>query len=138
MHGLLRLSGEQLIIQWRIARATERFGSEIRTDRELEPIREVVVPLSALASAQVRTSWWSWLRGPRLLLTAADLRAFEQIAGVDGLKLDHPAEFSVRVRRPDLLAAREFASELGLALADRALRLAEAAPQLESGEAAPS
>jgi hypothetical protein len=134
VHGLLRLLGDRLVIQWRLARATERIGSEIRTDRELEPIREVVVPLSALAGAEVRNSWWSWLRGPRLRLSAADLRAFEQIAGSDGLKLDHPAEFVVNVRRADVLAAREFASELELALADRALRQAERAAELPASD----
>ena len=47
IHGLLRLEDERLVVQWRVARATERVGSEIRTDREVEPVREVVLPLRA-------------------------------------------------------------------------------------------
>jgi hypothetical protein len=32
--GLLRLDGEQLIVQWRVAREIDRVGQEIRTDHE--------------------------------------------------------------------------------------------------------
>jgi hypothetical protein len=129
--GLLLLSGDQLVIQWRLARNTDRVGQEIRTDRELEPIREVVIPISALAGAQVRWAWLAWPPGHRLVLTAADLRAFEQIAGTGGLSLDHPAELTVHVRRSDRLAAREFVSELELAVAEIALQAAEHPPQIE-------
>ena len=63
------------------------------------------------------------------------LRAFEELAGKDGLQLKHPAEFVIRVAGAERLAAREFASELEYALADRALlRAEENAPQLTSGE----
>src|SRR5687767_8332236 len=84
VHGLLRLDGEQLVIQWRVARATDRIGSEIRTDRELDPVQEVSVPLNGVAGAAVRASWWPW-SGARLVLTAADLRAFEQVVGKGAL-----------------------------------------------------
>ncbi len=81
----------------------------------------MVVPLSALAGGSRRTSFWGRLRSPRFVLTAADLRAFEDVAGEDGLRLDHPAELVVRIRRSDALAAEEFAAELALALAERRL-----------------
>jgi hypothetical protein len=127
VHGLLRLDGEQLLIQWRVARSTDRVGARvIRTDRELEPVREVVLPLRSIAGAAVRWRWWDWPPGPRLLLVAADLRAFEEIAGATGLRLDHPAELSLRLRHSDRFAAREFAGELAMALADHAMRDAEA------------
>lgn len=125
VHGLLRLEGERLVIQWRTARKTERVGREIRVDRELEPVRELAIPLSALASARVRRSWLRWPPGLYLVLTASDLRAFEAVAGEGGLRLKHPAELVIRVGRTSRSAALEFASELELALADRQLRAAE-------------
>jgi hypothetical protein len=132
VHGLLRLDGERLVIQWRVARATDRVGREIRTDREVEPVREVVVPLTGLAGATVRGGWRRWLRGPQLVLTAADLRAFEGVAGQGGLRLDHPAELVLRLRHADRAAAGEFAGELELALAERALHAAEERESLAS------
>jgi len=135
IHGLLRLDRDRLHIQWRLARATQRVGKEIRTDHELAPVREVVVPLRALASANVR--WrWRWPPDPYLVLTAADLRAFEEVAGEAGMSLDHPAELSLRLRRADRAAGAEFAAELELALAEHALRAAEGGEALERGAAA--
>jgi len=132
VHGLLRLEGEQLVVQWRTARNTDHVGSEIRTDREVTPVREVVIPLAALGGSRVRDSWWPWSAG-RIVLTAADLRAFEAVAGETGLRLEHPAELVFRVRRADLDLAREFVGEVDMALADRALQAAQ-----ESGQLPPS
>lgn len=133
VHGLLRLEGERLVVQWRLARETQRMGVGIQTDREMEPVREVVVPLASVAHAEVRMPWWRW-SSPRIVLTAADLRAFEEIAGEAGLKLEHPATLELRVHRKDALAAREFASELELAVAERALRATDEAARLAAGE----
>lgn len=124
VHGLLRLDGERVLVQWRISRAIDRVGAEIRSDSELEPVRELSLPLSALAGAEVRRSWLRWRR-LHLVLTGADLRAFEDLAGREGLQLRHPAQFEIRVAYESRFAALEFASELRLALADQALRLAE-------------
>jgi hypothetical protein len=132
VHGLLRLDGERLVIQWRLLRATDRVGREIRTDRELEPVREVVIPLTGLAGAAVRVRWWRWPRGPQLVLTAADLLAFESVAGEAGLSLAHPAELVLQLRRADRAAAAEFVGELELALAEHALHSAEARGSLPS------
>lgn len=133
--GLLRLDGDRLVMQWRLTRATERVGMQMRTDRDLEPVREVVVPLSALAGAQVRNLWWRWPPGPHLVLTAADLRAFEEVAGEGGLRLDHPAELTLYLRRNERLPGREFAAELEMALAERALTAADDAARLGNGPA---
>ena len=125
VHGLLRFDGARLIIQWRTSRAIERYGKEIRTDREVEPVREVSMPVSAIAGAQVRWSWLRWPPGHYLELTGADLVAFEGLAGKEGLVLKHPAQLAIKVPRAAIFAAQEFAGELNLALADRALRAAE-------------
>jgi hypothetical protein len=134
VQGLLLLDGDRLVVQWRLDRATERYGSVIRTDREVEPVRQTVIPLVSIASARVRHGWLGWLLGPALVLTAADLRAFEEVVGVGGLRLAHPARLTVRIRRGDLLAAREFAAELELAAAERAIRRAEGGGSLGDGE----
>jgi hypothetical protein len=132
VHGLVRIDGERLVVQWRVARSTDRVGSEIRTDREVEPVREAVVPLAALAGAAVR--WrWRWPPGPHLVLTAADLRAFEQVAGDAGLRLDHPAELWLPLRRADRAAAAEFAGDVALAAAEHALHAAEERDRLAPG-----
>ena len=129
VHGLLRLDGDRVYVQWRVARSTERVGWQIRTDREVEPVREAVIPLSAIAGATVRWQW-RWPPGPYLVLTAADLRAFEEVAGAAGLSLSHPAELALRLRGADRALGNEFAGELELALAERALAAADGKPML--------
>jgi hypothetical protein len=121
VHGLLRLDGEELVIQWRLTRKTQTLGSEIRTEEEMEPVREIVLPLRAIAGARVRRPWWLFGAGLRLVLTASDLQAFDELAGEGGLKLAHPAEVVLRVRRRDALAAEEFTAEVVLALAELSL-----------------
>jgi hypothetical protein len=133
VHGLLRMDGERLVVQWRVARSTDRYGKEIRTDREVEPVREAVVPLAAIAGAAVRWRWSRWPPGPHLVLTAADLRAFEEVAGAAGLRLDHPAELWLPLRRADGAAAAEFAGDVALAAAERALHAAEERGRLAGG-----
>jgi hypothetical protein len=128
--GLVRLEPDQLIIQWSTARMTSRVGREIRVDRELDPVREVAIPLSGLAGARIQFQWrvGAAIRWPprwMILLQAADLRAFEGLAGVAGLVLEHPAELSLELRRSDRGAGSEFVGELELALADQALKAAE-------------
>lgn len=125
VHGLLRLTGEALVVQWRVARVTDRVGPQIRTDHEVEAVRQVELPLDAIAGAAVRSFWFRWPPGRYLVLTASDLRAFEEVVGQTGLRLEHPAELALPLRRRELAVAREFAGELELALADRTLRLAE-------------
>ncbi|MGH7712832.1 MAG: hypothetical protein ACREOG_16195 [Gemmatimonadaceae bacterium] len=134
VHGLVRLEGDRLVLQWRVSRETDRVGREIRTDREVDPVQEVAVPLSGVAAAKVRASWWPW-SGARLVLTAADLRAFEHLVGKGGLRLDHPAEIVLRLRLRDRIAAQEFAGELELALAEQALRAAEVPGAVTAGDA---
>lgn len=122
VHGLLRLEGDRLVVQWRLARRTEHVGvMDVRSDEELEAVRELVVPLAVVAGAAVRRRRWAPWKGPSLVLRSADLRAFEELAGESGLKLDHPAELLLGLRRADLLLAEEFAAEVALAVAERAL-----------------
>lgn len=129
-HGLVRLEEGRLVFQWRVALETESMSStSIETTREIEPVRELVIPLADVGGAAVRQRWWQVLTGPRLVITAADLLAFEKIAGQEGLKLDHPAKLELRLRRADRLAAEEFAAEVSLALAQL-----PRTPEVESAE----
>jgi hypothetical protein len=121
VHGLLRLDEDRLVVQWRVSRKIDFIGGEIRTDEELKAVREATLPLAAVAGAAVRRPWWGLAASPRLVLTAADLRAFEPLTGPDGLGLAHPAELVLRLRRGDRLPAEEFAAELALALAQQVL-----------------
>lgn len=134
-HGLLRLDGDSLVLQWRLARKTERFGAaDMRTEEELEAVQEVVVPLAGVAGALVRRGFFRWLIGPRIVIRASDLRAFEAVTGEEGLRLGHPAEIVLRLRRADILAAEEFAAELELAVAQRSLGGTDSAAALPSAE----
>lgn len=125
--GLLRMEADRLVVQWRLLRETDRVGAEIRSDREVEPVQQVVLPLSVIAGASLRTSWWRFGRGARVVLLANDLRGFEPLSGMQALRLDHPAELSLRVRAKHVAAAREFVSVVELALAEQALLRIEAA-----------
>jgi len=117
-HGLLHLDGHRLVMQWRRARTTDQIGDEIRSDVEVGVVREVEVPITAVSGAFVRRRWWG---RASLVLVAADLQAFDRIAGSEGLALEHPAELVIPLRRADRLLAEEFAAELALALAERQL-----------------
>lgn len=135
IHGLLRLDGDRVLIQWRLARKTEELGSaSIRTDEEMEPVKEVVVPLNAVAGAFVRRPWWEFWRKPQLVMTAADLRAFDELVGEEGLRLKHPAKMAVGVRRGDVVLAEEFSAELTLAVAELAARRYQELRKGESGK----
>lgn len=117
-HGLLRLEPKRLVIQWRLAVRTEQLGQASWTRKDvIEPVRETAVPLADVSGAGVSRGRWSFLRGPRLVVTAADLVTFDEIAGGHGLKLKHPAKLVLRIKRADRLLAEEFAAELALALA---------------------
>jgi hypothetical protein len=129
VHGLLHLAGETLTIEWRLYRETGHVGSEIRTDREVDAVRTVAVPIRRVGGAHVQRGGWPWPFKPRLVLTAADLQAFEAIAGVEGLRLEHPAELVLTLRRSDHLLAEEFAAELALAIAQAGVA-AEASRQI--------
>ncbi len=125
IHGLLRVEGDSLVLQWQVQRQTNRVGSEIRSDRERDPVREATIPIASVSGAVVRSPRWRFGRARCLVLTAADLRAFEGLTGPGGLELAHPAQLVLDVRKQDNDAARELATQVELAIGDHALRIAE-------------
>jgi hypothetical protein len=118
VHGLLRLEGDALTIQWRLDVRTERIGWSVEKDHEVEAVQEIAVPVARMSGAVLRRRWWTWPPGLGLVLTAADLTALEGLAGANGLSLEHPAEVVLHVRRADRLVADEFCAELALAIAE--------------------
>ena len=74
VHGLLRLDGDKLYVQWRVALAIDHVGMTIRSDKQVEPVREVVIPLTAIAGAVVKWSW-RWPPGPCLVLSSPSGRS---------------------------------------------------------------
>ena len=133
-------------ITLRAAAKDQPWGRELvwvvlarRSDRELESVREATVPIASVSGAVVRSPWWRLGRAERLVLTAADLRAFEGLTGPGGLELAHPAQLVFEVRKVDKDAARELATQVELAIGDHALRIAEgdaaAAPALVGAQA---
>ncbi len=117
-HGLMRLEADRLVVQWRLEVRTEAMkGAAYETREKIEPVKEIVIPLAQVAGAFVPQRRWWKLAGPRLVITAADLLAFEKIAGQQGLKLKHPSKLVLRIKRADRLIAEEFAAELALTLA---------------------
>lgn len=129
VHGLLRLDPGHLVFQWRVTRTVDRYGAEVRSDQEHDSVREVRIPLRSIAGAAIQKPFFPW-GSARCVVLAADLAGFEPLVGPDGLRLDHPARATVRIRRGDLLLAREFVTELELALAGLALAEVESSGQL--------
>ena len=117
-HGLVRLEADRLVIQWRLAvRRQLMSDASYETREDIEPVREIVIPLAKVAGAFVpERRWWHWT-GPKLVITASDLLAFEKIAGQEGLRLEHPSKLVLRIKAADRLIAREFAAELALNVA---------------------
>jgi len=131
VHGLLRVEGEEVVIQWRTAWEVQRLDSGISTDEEIDEVREARIPLSAFGGAFVRKRWWEFWRRPRIVLLATDLEAFEAVTGEDGLRLKHPAELMLDVRFKDRLLAEEFSAELELAVAKLGIGSGDGVPRLE-------
>ncbi len=104
-----------------LGRKTEKLGAGITTNEEFEEVREVRLPLAAIAGAHVRKRWWEFWRGPRLILNANDLEAFDVITGQHGLRLAHPAQLILGLRFRDRLPGEEFAAELEMAVAKHVL-----------------
>jgi len=123
VQGVLHLEGAVLRITWRRAVRTDHYGAmDMRSDQDVEEVRHVELPLTALGRAWLREPrWLRRFRGSRLVLTATDLRAFEGFAGPEGLGLEHAGRVELRIAREDRLEAAEFLAELEMAQAQRLL-----------------
>lgn len=126
--GLVSVEGDALVFQFVVTRTVTRVGGvSVHTDRSTEPVREVRVPVSALASIRVRRR--GWLRHREIAIAARDLRAFVDVPGARA----HDVVIPVEKKHAD--AAIELVSTVELAMADYALKLAESGelPELPGG-----
>lgn len=126
VEGLLILDGDRLVVQWRVAREVQHIGEEIRSDSEVEPVQEVVLPLTGFATPRLRRKWRRWRRRWEVVITAADLRTLEPLRERGGIQLAHAAEMIISIEAADRDAAAMFVKEMDYALAEEAFRDAEA------------
>ena len=126
--GLLRIDSDALVFQLLVTRTVTKIGgTSVNTDRFTEPVRELRVPIAALASIRIRRT--GWLRRREVVIIARDLRAFIDLPGARAQELKIP------VLRQNADAAAEFVGTVELAMADYALKLAESGglPELKAG-----
>jgi hypothetical protein len=126
--GLVRVETDALVFQVLITRTITRVGgSSVHTDSSTEPVRDIRVPISALASIRIRRT--GWLRRREVVISARDLKAFIDLPGARAQELKIP------VLRQHADAADEFVGTVELAMADYALKLAESGglPELRAG-----
>jgi hypothetical protein len=126
--GLLRIDDDALVFQVLVTRTVTKVGgASVNTDRFTEPVREMRVPIAALATIRIRRT--GWLRRREVVITARDLKAFINLPGARAQELKIP------VLRQNADAAAEFVGTVELAMADYALKLAESGglPELSAG-----
>lgn len=126
--GLLRVDADALVFQVLVTRTTTRVGgSSVETDRSTDPVRDIRLPISAIASIRIRRT--GWLRRREVVIVARDLKAFIDLPGARAQELKIP------VRREHADIAAELVGTVELAMADYALKLAESGglPGLSAG-----
>lgn len=116
--GLVHIDRDALVFQFVVTRTVTRVGGvSVQTDRSTEPVREIRVPISALASIRLRRR--GWLRRREMVIVARDLRAFVDVPGA------RAHDLTIAVPSKDADTAVELVSTVELAMADHALKLAE-------------
>jgi hypothetical protein len=110
--GVVTLDDDELRVQYRVIEQFWRYrGGRMEEGTTESEVREHVIPLRSLRSVRVAgLAWW-----PRLEIAVADLRALE------GFPRAATGEVSLRIRRRDRTDARELASHVEYALAERLL-----------------
>ena len=116
VHGVARVDDDRLVLQLAESRAVVQLTEMGVTQRmESDPVAERAIPLALVGDARLRRHWLWW----QLVLTAADLRAFEGLPGAEGVEL------RLRVDRRHRALAEELVGTLQLALAELAVQRAE-------------
>lgn len=71
-HGMLRLDGDELTIEWSGSAQVQEVGTiEVRDEKIALPDEELTVHVSSLYRARTAGGWWR----PRLILEARELNA---------------------------------------------------------------
>jgi len=123
VHGTIQLAAGRVTLRWWIDRVTDRFGRDIRTaEREAPSPNEATIAIGDLARVDLRRdAWWRRPRGARLVLEAADPRAFAALVGPNGLLNADAVTLALGIGPRDRDAGRELAADLGIAIGDLAL-----------------
>ena len=110
--GVVTLDDDALRLQYRVLEHSWRYrGGRMEEGTTESEVQELVIPIRSLRAVRVAGfTWW-----PRLEIAAADLRALE------GFPRAGTGEVSLRIRRRDRTDARELASHVEYALAERLL-----------------
>ena len=110
--GVATLDGDALRLQYRVLEHSWRHRKGLMEEENTESeVQELVIPLRSLRAVRVAGfTWW-----PRLEIAVTDMRALE------GFPRAGTGEVSLRIRRRDRTDARELASQVEYALAERLL-----------------
>jgi hypothetical protein len=119
VYGLLILEPDALVLQYRLQHHHSQGWVPLPA-RPDSGVVEARIPLEALRSARLVRGWWR----TRMVLSAADLRAFE---GLPGLVRDQLVLTIDRAHRTD---AADLASSVELALTTRLLDRSGPDPRL--------
>jgi hypothetical protein len=110
MSGLIGLDDDGVVLQYRV-KTSQVGGWPVPAPTESD-LRVVRIPLAAVRRAELRRHWFR----TRLVLAAADLRAFEPL---------HPwltgSELALTIPRAERSGAADLASSVELALSTRLL-----------------
>ena len=119
VHGILKLTGDDLALEIRVTEAIAKWGSNAgyATDTTASDVTELAVPLDRVAALRLKKWWW----GPRLTIVTDSLRFFEDVPGSKQGRLD------LRIARRDLAMAEKLVTEAQIRLADLSLRRVEGA-----------
>lgn len=109
--GLVGTDGEHLVLQFRETRKRSQGGLPLDEGSESE-LAEIRVPIAAVRRIELRKGWFR----TRLMIAAADLRAFEPLrAWLKG------SELILSIPRAERTDAADLASSVELALSTRLL-----------------
>ena len=109
--GLLGMERDELVLQYRERNVRSQGGLPLKEPGESE-VHEVRLPVGAIRRVELRRGW---LR-TRLVLAAADLRAFEPLS-----QWLTESELVLSIPRAERTAAADLASSVELALSTRLL-----------------
>jgi len=120
VHGVARLDGGALVLQWSGERyITEIKGPEVSERVEALPVTTLRIPGAGLGLIERRGRW-----RPRVEVVVTDLALLEGVPGAARGRL------ALVIARRDTALADEFISNVRVVMADAAIAAAEAPPPL--------
>ena len=120
VQGLVGVEEDEIALQYRVT-TTETSISDLETLVDRSGVTELRLPLSQIASAEIR-GWWS----RRIILQANDLELFEQVPGSRGVTLVLSVARKNRALADDLVASLQMQlSDIGMARLDERIRRLE-------------